>query len=296
MHRRSCVLWLFCALQRTIPNSVKSIFDGAFNNCTSLTSVTIPNSVTEIGAEAFANSTALKEVNYLGTEEQWNAITIYGNVGKSFTNAHRNYIVDGVYHIGTKEQLLWYANYVNTVDNTASGKLTADIVLNEDVLTADGALSGDGNGLPQWPIITDLRGTFDGDGHTISGLYFDDSSVDYVCFASSLHGEIRNLGIVDSYIRGGIRVAAFAGQAWGSVTNCYNAATVEGKKEIGGIIGYTNGGEVTDCYNVGTISGVDRVGGIAGWFNNGGSAAIVSSFNVGAVSGTSGVGGDGNAV
>ncbi len=45
-----------------IPSSVTAIGDCAFRNCTSLTSVSIPNSVTEIGATAFANCTSLTNV------------------------------------------------------------------------------------------------------------------------------------------------------------------------------------------------------------------------------------------
>ena len=59
----------------TIPDGVTSIGEGAFTNCPSLESVTIPASVTSIGVWAF-DSWSLDEVRYLGTMEQWNAITI----------------------------------------------------------------------------------------------------------------------------------------------------------------------------------------------------------------------------
>ena len=57
-----------------IPDSVIYINSCAFDNCTSLTSVTIPNSVTDIGLAAFYGCTSLTSINFEGTVEQWNAI------------------------------------------------------------------------------------------------------------------------------------------------------------------------------------------------------------------------------
>lgn len=59
----------------TIPSSVTSIGGSAFQICSNLTSVTIPSSVTSINDRAFANCSSLTSINYTGTEEQWNAIS-----------------------------------------------------------------------------------------------------------------------------------------------------------------------------------------------------------------------------
>ena len=59
----------------TIPNSVKTIGNNAFADCSSLSSVTIPNSVTTIGNDAFYNCTSLSNINFNGTIAQWKAIT-----------------------------------------------------------------------------------------------------------------------------------------------------------------------------------------------------------------------------
>ena len=60
----------------TIPNRVTSIRSRAFSGCSGLTSITIPNSVTSIGNYAFSGCSGLTRVIYLGTEEQWNNLTI----------------------------------------------------------------------------------------------------------------------------------------------------------------------------------------------------------------------------
>ena len=78
----------------TIPDSVTSIEDKVFRRCSKLTNITIPNSVTSIGDYAFDGCTNLKTVNYKGTQEEWNKITI-GTSNESLTNATINYNYKG---------------------------------------------------------------------------------------------------------------------------------------------------------------------------------------------------------
>ncbi|MBQ3150550.1 MAG: leucine-rich repeat protein, partial [Clostridia bacterium] len=80
----------------TIGNSVTSIGYRAFSGCSSLTRVTIGNSVTSIGERAFSGCSSLTDVYYFGTEEEWNKISI-GSYNEALTNAtiHFNYVASG---------------------------------------------------------------------------------------------------------------------------------------------------------------------------------------------------------
>lgn len=72
-----CAAFFYCTSLTSIviPDGVTTIGDMAFAFCNSLTSVVIPDSVTEIGYYAFCWCTNLTSIKYLGTEEEWNAIT-----------------------------------------------------------------------------------------------------------------------------------------------------------------------------------------------------------------------------
>ena len=214
--------------------------------------------------------------------------------------------INGVYQIGTKEELYWFADKVNN-DNanygSANAVLTADITVNTGVLKADGNLADDTSGFTSWTPIGYYNsssdyvlysGTFDGQGHTISGLYFNDTSVNLVGLFGYLaeNGEIKNVGVIDSYFRGMNGVGGVCGRNYyGTITGCYNTGTVSGSGNcVGGVCGYdTDNGTITGCYNTGTVSGERSVGGVCGWKDNRG--IIIGSYNTGTVSGIEYVGG-----
>ncbi|MGN0528743.1 MAG: GLUG motif-containing protein, partial [Eubacterium sp.] len=168
---------------------------------------------------------------------------------------------DGVYQIGTTAELYGFAQLVNNgnTDKNTKAVLTADIVVNKDVLKADGTLNTgtftDWTPIGYWNSTTGhvcYSGTFDGQGHTISGLYFNDANTDYVgLFGDLQSGEIKNVGVVDSYFKGGVNVGGVC--AWnfgGKITGCYNTGTVSGNYVVGGVCGYNaEGSKITACYN-----------------------------------------------
>ena len=161
------------------------------------------------------------------------------------------------YTIANAGQLYWFAAVVNegygtVAQNTAAhAKLTADIVVNEGTTNArvwvpigvyDGS-TGDGFG-----------GIFDGDHHTVSGLYYP-NDISYVCVAlfRCLKGEsaeIRNVGLLDSYFYNFAGAAIVGYNEGGTVKNCYNASKIHAGHNAAGIVG-RNKGLITYCYNTG---------------------------------------------
>ena len=206
-------------------------------------------------------------------------------------------LVDGYYEICTADQLYWFAQQVNSGNNAINGKLMADIVINENVLNADGELNGDGSDFRVWIPIgysnswrdeSPFMGIFDGNGKTVSGLYFDDTARSYVGLFGYVNadGTVKNVGVVDSYLKGNERVAGVIGSGSGRIENCYNTGTVRGSSYVAGVIA-SAGGTVRDCYNTGNITGDEYVGGVAG----SGNAEVSKCYNSGNIQGDQYVGG-----
>lgn len=176
---------------------------------------------------------------------------------------------DGYYLIGTAAELYGFADLVNSGNASANAKLTADIVVNENVLDANGeANTGD---FVQWtPIGNDsfedkvYSGTFDGQGHTVSGLYVSGSSW-RVGLIGSVSGSavVKNLGIVDSYFSSsnnflGSIVGGVSYNSSVTLANVYSTSTVKGDNWIGGLAGGGDGSvSVVNSYFAGKTS--------AGW-------------------------------
>ena len=205
---------------------------------------------------------------------------------------------DAVYEISNAGQLYWFAGLVNgTLSGVAQNKsanavLTADIVVNANVLKSDGTLN-EGTFKEWTPIATSASpytGIFDGQNHTISGLYFNqENSYDIGLFGRN-NGKIANAGILDSYFYGTSKVGGVCGNNYtGTITNCYNTGSVSGIGTAGGVSGYNYTGSITNCYNTGNVSGSSGfVGGVSGYNSKG---TIINSYNAGSVSGLEYVGG-----
>ena len=215
---------------------------------------------------------------------------------------------EAVYEISNAGQLYWFAGLVNgTLDgveqNTlANAILTTNITVNENLLDSlqydeEDNVSNGSNFITWTPIAdwmgnrtTQYSGTFDGNNKTVSGLYFNGDSTCIGLFGSSeSHGNIKNVGVVDSYFKGNDHVGGVCGNNAGTITNCYNAGNltaIESSATIGGICGYNNGGTVTNCYNTGTVTAtgsVASVGGVCGC-----SIELISNcYNIGTVTATS---------
>lgn len=126
---------------------------------------------------------------------------------------------DGVYQIGTPSELLWLADHVNGVSGIQKAVLTNDI---------------DMTGVKWTPIGTKDKafewGEFDGQGHFITNLTVNDSSLEYAGLFGYVtdHATIKNLGVFGEF---------------------------SGGEYVGGIAGYSENSEITNCFFIGTVSG-----------------------------------------
>ncbi len=191
---------------------------------------------------------------------------------------------DGVYEIGNAGQLYWFAEYVNAGNTSANAILTADIVVNE------GTMSAESEGAREWTPIgnndNSYTGTFNGNDHTVSGLYFNNSETNYVGLFGYIveSGTVKNTGVINSYFNGNNCVGGVVGDNDGTITNCYNEGKVSGSGwYIGGVAGENYEGTISNCYNEGNVSGSDCVGGVVGWSYYG---TITNCYNTGTVSGS----------
>ena len=218
-----------------------------------------------------------------GAGEVWDGTVAAAFAGGSGT-------VENPYQIANGAQLAKLAQDVNDGNNYAGTYfvLTADIVLNDISDWESWETTAPTN---SWtPIGSNYEqpftGTLDGDSHSVSGIYIN-STENYQSLVGNLGkgGTLRNLGVEASYIKGNEWVGGLCGENFhGTVSNCYNSATIIGYEDIGGVCGRNNNGELTNCYNTGKIEGSKSyVGGVCGYNV---SSTMTNCYNTGSVAGT----------
>ena len=198
----------------------------------------------------------------------------------------------GFYLISNADELRRFADMVNSGQTSINGKLTADILLND--ISDWENWNESTEGLNSWtPIGSDanqFKGTLDGDGHSVSGIYVN-SNEHYQGFVGYLgvNGIIQNIGVKESYVKGVWSTGGVCGQNDGLMINCYNSGNVTGSYYVGGVCGRSTGTDneysfLTNCYNTGKVTGHESVGGVCGLNTSHG--PISNCYNIGSVTGS----------
>ena len=208
--------------------------------------------------------------------------------GTTYTEPQKD--ADGVYLIGAPDELMWFNKNAKMTD---SAKLTADICINEDV-NAEVSLY---NWTPigEYDSAKRYAGTFDGGGHTVSGLYIATSGTGYTGMFgyAKKDSKISNLTLSDSKISGtGNYTGGIAGDAY-DMENCHvtRTVTVSGAAYVGGVSGCQDG-TITRCSNAAVVVAKGNfVGGVTGRVQLNATTAMTECFNAGPVTGSSMVGG-----
>ena len=283
---------------------------GTISNCTAQQGggVYVDDSSTfNMNGGSIANCTAVNGGNSVfvmsGTGGKFTMTdgTVDGSVTLHFTVAGSDVYMDGLgtaaypYQISTADQLKLFRDIVNGTGDQAQNRgayavLTANIDLNNEPWTPIGNYT-EGNQIY-------YEGTFDGGGHTVSGLNVTGKFRYVSLFGAVKGGTIKNLTVAGNvshnYSSTGLdcHVGGIVGSALDAATieNCSNNCSVTGSSSdyVGGIAGSNiNNVRIIDCYNVGTITGtIKGTGGVTG-LNMG---TISNCYNVGTVKGNYAVG------
>lgn len=182
---------------------------------------------------------------------------------------------DGSYTVTSADGLMNVAELVN------GGKSDINITLNTDI---------DLTGKDWTPIGTDYdnsyKGTFDGGGHTITGLTFTTND-EY----AGLFGWLNRAGTVKNVVMEGVQITSnqiyggsiggVVGYSWGTIENCSVSGSVSGTVYVGGVVGAQIDGSITGCSSSATVKGMVDVGGVAGQTNS--SATLTACYATGNV-------------
>ena len=182
---------------------------------------------------------------------------------------------NGSYTVTSADGLMNIAKLVN------GGKTDINITLDTDI---------DLTGKDWTPIGTDYdnsyKGTFDGGGHTITGLTFTTND-EY----AGLFGWLNRAGTVKNVVMEGVQITSnqisggsiggVVGSSWGTIENCSVSGNVSGTVYVGGVVGVQIGGSITGCSSSATVKGMVDVGGVAGQTNS--SATLTACYATGNV-------------
>ena len=182
---------------------------------------------------------------------------------------------DGSYTVTSADGLMNVAELVN------GGKTDINITLDKNI---------DLTGKDWTPIGTDYdnsyKGTFDGGGHTITGLTFTTND-EY----AGLFGWLNRAGTVKNVVMEGVQITSnqiyggsiggVVGYSWGTIENCSVSGSVSGTVYVGGVVGAQIDGSITGCSSSATVKGTVDVGGVAGQTNS--SATLTACYATGNV-------------
>ena len=182
---------------------------------------------------------------------------------------------NGSYTVYNADGLLNVAELVN------GGKTDINITLDKNI---------DLTGKDWTPIGTDYdnsyTGTFDGGGHTITGLTFTTND-EY----AGLFGWLNRAGTVKNVVMEGVQITSnqiyggsiggVVGYSWGTIENCSVSGSVSGTVYVGGVVGAQIDGSITGCSSSATVKGMVDVGGVAGQTNS--SATLTACYATGNV-------------
>ena len=182
---------------------------------------------------------------------------------------------NGSYTVYNADGLMNIAELVN------GGKTDINITLDTNIDLTGKDWTPIGTGVPN-----SYKGTFDGGGHTITGLTFTTNDK-----YAGLFGWLNKAGTVKNVVMEGVQITSnqiyggciggVAGYSWGTIENCSVSGSVSGTVYVGGVVGAQIDGSITGCSSSATVKGTVDVGGVAGQTNS--SATLTACYATGNV-------------
>ena len=183
---------------------------------------------------------------------------------------------DGSYTVTSADGLMNVAELVN------GGKTDINITLDKNIDLTGKDWTPIGTG-----VLNSYKGTFDGGGHTITGLTVTTND-EYV----GLFGNLNRAGTVKNVVMEGVQITSnqiyggsiggVVGFSWGTIENCSVSGSVSGTVYVGGVVGAQWGGSITGCSSSATVKGMVYVGGVVGQ-TNGNTITLTACYATGNV-------------
>ncbi len=264
----------------------------------------VPGDITSPSTFIRLNGSIIVPFSAITELEAGNVYTIDIDLSNSDPTIETNADGTTTYIVFSKTGLLAWAKYVLEGNWSTNCTLAANVDITGEEWTAVGNRSNE------------YTGTFDGNGHTITGLTIKADGTGQQGLIGNLgsDGVVKNLtlesvsisdadggsiGAVVGYnygivsdcsvsgtIGGSDNIGGVVGRNYGTVTNCHSTCTVTGTSDVGGVVGYNNS-TVTACYSTGSVNGGSEISGVVG-HNNG---TVTACYSTGSVIGSEYTGG-----
>jgi len=188
--------------------------------------------------------------------------------------------------INSEDEFLNLISVMNGGGAAATTALAGKYVLNNDIDLSNNGTFNDA------VIAGNFTGTFDGQGHIISGLSINSTQSQVGFFSTtSSSASISNLGLTNvDIISTGSQVGGLVGHNAAAIDNCYVQGSVKGDDAVGGLVGNNNNNTITNSFANVDTTGDYEVGGLVG-YNDSSNADITKCYATGDVKGNTSVGG-----
>ncbi len=228
--------------------------------------------ITTSGQTTSAGGRGMTTADFMNKANFTSARAANGNVNPGWNFSNTWYMIDG--NTRPFMRMEYSTNITNAhqlqlmaLNLGASYTLANNIDMSE-LKQASGMWNTSTGFVPIGDSSTKFTGTFDGLGHTITGLYINRPATNYggLFGYTQSSSVIQNVGLLNANITGQDYVGGLVGyNDFGTISNSYNTGIVTGMSNVGGIVGYNQVGSISNSYSTGAVKGMNNVGGLVGY-------------------------------